>query len=139
MVAFQTGCATQSEKIVGPSITYPKTYTAINFNPKVDDISIIDPRIHSIIIYPNISQLKVKIKFYNIADERFANKLRETITKSTKASVSVIYEQKTNFNNNQSVTVFIKHAVKPLASAGGYKAAFQRSLSKISTKILSFL
>ena len=102
-----TGCATQPEKIVWPSPAYPKTYTTINFNPKVDDVSIIDPRIKSIIIYPNISQLKIKIKFYDFADERFANKLRETITTHTKSSVSVIYDQKTNFNNNQSVTVFI--------------------------------
>ncbi|MBY0379111.1 MAG: hypothetical protein K2P99_01780 [Burkholderiales bacterium] len=100
-------CATQSEKIVEPPIKYPKTNTPIMFNSKIDDINIVDPRIQSIVKYPKISQLKVKIKFYNIADERFANKLNEIIIQSTKASASVIYEQNHNSNNNQLVKVFI--------------------------------
>lgn len=100
-------CATQSNKISGPRIKYPKTNTLINFNPMVDDINIIDPRIQSIVTYPDISHLKVKIKFYNIEDERFADKLKETIITSTKTNVSVMYEQKSNSTNNQAVTVFI--------------------------------
>lgn len=61
----------------------------ISFNPKLEDPSLNDPRIKSIISYVHISASTLEIGYFNSDNYRFANKLKDLLTRNNTQEVKL--------------------------------------------------